>query len=240
MECHNRMPPLTDIPREQFVKQEFTSIARRYELMNQIMTFGMVNGWRRLAISMLNIQPGNTVVDLGAGGGQLTELAATAHPAARFFPSDLTMGMMRVGTQIGLPFSAVDALALPYEDSSVDRVICAFLLRNLDDYLPALKEILRVLKPDGIFVSLDTTPPALAILRPIIRLYMRLAIPLVGALVTGRFSAYDYLIRSTEGFTPAPLLVDHLLQAGFNKAEYRLMLFGTAAIHKAVKKEDSL
>jgi demethylmenaquinone methyltransferase/2-methoxy-6-polyprenyl-1,4-benzoquinol methylase len=134
----------------------------------------------------------------------------------------------------------VDALALPYEDSSVDRVICAFLLRNLDDYQPALKEILRVLKPDGIFVSLDTTPPALAILRPIIRLYMRLAIPLVGALVTGRFSAYDYLIRSTEGFTPAPLLVDHLLQAGFNKAEYRLMLFGTAAIHKAVKKEDSL
>jgi len=233
------MPPLTNIPREQYVKIEFTRIAHRYELMNQIMTFGMVNNWRRQAISMLQIQPGNMVVDLGAGGAQLTELAARVYPDARFYPSDLTMGMMRVGAQTGLPFSAVDAIALPYADSSVDRVICAFLLRNLDDYQPALREIVRVLKPGGVFVSLDTTPPALATLRPIIRLYMRVAIPLIGALVTGRFSAYNYLIRSTEGFTPAPLLVDHLLQAGFNKAEFRLMLFGTAAIHKAVKKEET-
>ena len=229
------MSQLTNIPREQFVKEEFTGIASRYELMNQIMTFGMVNHWRRLAIEMLDIQPGQTVVDLGAGGGQLTELAAKVHPDSRSFPSELTMEMMQVGRPTGLPFSAVDALALPYADASVDRLICAFLLRNLEDYRPALGEILRILKPGGIFVSLDTTPPALAILRPFIRLYMRIAIPLIGALVTGRFGAYEYLIRSTERFTPAPLLADHLRQAGFAQAQYRLMLFGTAAIHRAVR-----
>ncbi len=227
--------PLAPEPRAQFVQREFTEIAHRYELMNQIMTFGSVNRWRKKAIERLNILPGQIVLDLGAGGGQLTELVRLAHPECRIYPSDFTLGMMRVGQRTGLPFAAVDALDLPYPAESVDRVICAFLLRNLEDYRPALKEIYRVLKPGGRFVSLDTTPPTNLLLRPFIRLYMRVAIPIIGSLVTGRIGAYNYLIRSSEQFTPAVKLNKEMDETGYSSAGYQKLMFGTAAIHWAVK-----
>ena len=226
---------ITSEPRAEFVQREFTKIARRYELMNQIMTFGSVNRWRKLAITQLQVLPGQIVLDLGAGGGQLTELVREAHPDSHVYPSDFTLGMMREGQATGLNFTAVDALALPYPSESVDRIICAFLLRNLEDYRPALQEILRVLKPGGRFVSLDTTPPSNKLLRPFIRLYMRVAIPLIGSLVTGQVGAYQYLIRSTEGFTPAETLTGELQQAGFASAGFQRLMLGTAAIHWAAK-----
>lgn len=228
---------ITPGPRVQFVQREFTQIARRYELMNQIMTFGSVNHWRRVAISHLRVQPEHIILDLGAGGGQLTEWIRKEYPGCRVYPSDFTVGMMRVGQGTGMPFTAADALALPYPASSVDGVICAFLLRNIEDYRPALQEILRVLKPGGRFVSLDTTPPSHRILKPLIRLYMRLAIPLIGLLVTGRFGAYDYLIKSSENFTPAEILAGELVDAGFKTADFSRIMVGTAAIHWAQKGE---
>ncbi len=227
--------PLTPETRAQFVRREFTEIANRYELMNQIMTFGSVNRWRKKAILRLQILPGQIVLDLGAGGGQLTELVQRAHPDCRIYPSDFTLGMMRVGQPTGMPFAAVDALDLPYSAKSVDRIICAFLLRNLEDYRPALKEIFRVLKPGGRFVSLDTTPPSNLLLRPFIRLYMRVAIPIIGSLVTGRFGAYNYLIRSSERFTRAEKLTEELNETGFSSTGFQKLMFGTAAIHWATK-----
>jgi len=227
--------PITPGPRAQFVQREFTEIARRYEIMNQIMTFGSVNQWRMKAIAQLQIHSGQVILDLGAGGGQLTEWIQKHHPGCRVYPSDFTVGMMREGRQTNLSFTAADALALPYPSQSVDGVICAFLLRNIEDYRPALQEILRVLKPGGRFVSLDTTPPSNKVLRPLIRLYMRIAIPVIGFLVTGRFGAYNYLIRSTENFTPAETLSAELLQAGFTQTGFERIMVGSAAIHWAEK-----
>jgi demethylmenaquinone methyltransferase / 2-methoxy-6-polyprenyl-1,4-benzoquinol methylase len=87
------------------------------------------------------------------------------------------------------------------------------------------------LKPGGKFVCLDTTPPANKFLKPFIRLYMRIAIPIIGAMVTGRFEAYDYLIRSSEGFTPADTLAREFREAGYSNVGYKKLMFGTAAIH---------
>ncbi len=225
------MDPITSIPRAEFVQQEFTRIASRYELMNQLMTFGFVNHWRRQAIRQLGIQAGQVVLDLAAGGGQLTTLLKKAHPDCSVFPSDFNLPMMRVGRQTGLAFYAADALSLPHEDQSVDRVICAFLLRNVEQYPLAVKEIFRVLKPIGRFVCLDTTPPSNRILKPFIRLYMRVMIPLVGFLVTGNLSAYNYLIQSSEGFASAEDLASIFSSTGFSGVGYRRIMFGTAAIH---------
>ncbi len=196
----------SQVHRAAYVQKEFSLIARRYELMNQIMTFGQVNQWRILAINRLNVLPGQVVLDLAAGGGQLTSLLQARQPDCRVFPSDFNLPMMQVGSQTGLSFYAADALRLPHPEKSADRVICAFLLRNVVDYPLVFQEVLRVLKPGGIFVSLDTTPPVSKFLQPFIRLYMRLAIPFIGALLTGRVSAYNYLIRSSEQFARAETL----------------------------------
>ena len=228
--------PITGIPRSQFVQVEFSAIARRYELMNQIMTFGQVNRLRRLAIKRLQLKPGMKVLDHGAGSGQISRQIVKMHPAMEVFPSDFNAEMILAdGKQKNLPFALSDARKLPYPDASFDRVICGFLLRNISNYPEALEETLRVLKPGGIFVSLDTTPPANNLLHPLIRLYMRVMIPLVGTLVTGRLGAYNYLIKSSEGFTPAVELVVHLQKAGFINPGFEKLMFGAFAVHWAEK-----
>jgi demethylmenaquinone methyltransferase / 2-methoxy-6-polyprenyl-1,4-benzoquinol methylase len=225
--------PITGGSRTQFVQSEFSAIARRYELMNQLMTFGQVNRLRRAAIQKLQLKSGMRVLDHGAGSGQISRQITKLHPGAHIFASDLNAEMIvSDGKRGALPFSLSDARKLPFQTSVIDRFICGFLLRNISDYPNALLEIQRVLKPGGIFVSLDTTPlDAGNLMRPLIQLYMRVMIPLVGALITGRFGAYKYLIKSSEGFTPADQLETDLTRAGFIKTGYQKMMFGAFAIH---------
>lgn len=228
--------PITGISRSQFVQVEFSAIARRYELMNQIMTFGQVNRLRRQSIKRLQMKPGMNVLDHGAGSGQISRQILKMHPGVDVFPSDFNAEMIHADGKHGvLPFTLSDARTLPFADNSFDRVICGFLLRNISNYPEALKEILRVLKPGGIFASLDTTPPAGSLLRPLIQIYMHVMIPLVGALVTGRFGAYDYLIRSSEGFTPAGVLEADLQNTGFINTGFEKHMFGAFAVHWAEK-----
>jgi demethylmenaquinone methyltransferase / 2-methoxy-6-polyprenyl-1,4-benzoquinol methylase len=224
--------------RAAYVQKEFSLIASRYELMNQIMTFGQVNQWRLQAINKLDVRSGQIVLDLAAGGGQLTSLLQAKQPNCRVFPSDFNLPMMLVGRQTGLSFYAADALLLPHPNQSAERVICAFLLRNVVDYPLVLREVLRVLKPGGIFVSLDTTPPVAKFLQPFIRMYMRLAIPVIGAILTGRFTAYNYLIRSSEQFALAETLAGELTAAGFEKVGFKRIMLGSAAIHWGMKPEE--
>lgn len=226
---------ITPIPRAEYVQREFSRIAGRYEFMNQLMTFGSVNNWRRKAIRILDPQPAQTVLDLAAGGGQLTQLLLKQYPTCHAYPSDFNLPMMRVGQSTGLPFYAADALRLPHADASVDRVICAFLLRNVEEYPRVLNEILRILKPGGRFVCLDTTPPVNPVFKPFIYLHMHIGIPLIGTLVTGQFSAYKYLIRSSEKFTRAEKLAQEFEGAGFQQVHFTRLMLGTAAIHWGTK-----
>lgn len=224
--------PITGISRSQFVQIEFSQIAKRYELMNKFMTFGQVNRLRRNAIKVLDLRPGMSILDLGAGGGQISSQIHNMYPDCAIFPSDFNADMIRADkNHTSLPFSRSDARRLPHPDNRFDRVICGFLLRNIRDYPVALAEILRVLKPGGKFVSLDTTPPAGSLLTPFIWLHMRVLIPIIGTLVTGRLRAYSYLIRSSEGFTPAEKLDKEFKEAGFKDTGYNKLMFGAFALH---------
>jgi demethylmenaquinone methyltransferase/2-methoxy-6-polyprenyl-1,4-benzoquinol methylase len=172
------------------------------------------------------------ILDLGAGGGQISHLINSKYPDAKVYPSDFNADMIRADAQhTSLPFSLSDARKLPYPDHSFERVICGFLLRNVRDYPAALAEIFRVLKPGGNFVSLDTTPPAKSIFSPFIWLHMRVFIPIVGTLVTGRINAYRYLVQSSEGFTPAEKLEQEFTETGFKDTDYRKLMFGAFALH---------
>jgi demethylmenaquinone methyltransferase/2-methoxy-6-polyprenyl-1,4-benzoquinol methylase len=172
------------------------------------------------------------ILDLGAGGGQISNLIQKMYPNCSIFPSDFNADMIHADSNhTSLPFNQSDARSLPFPDNRFDRVICGFLLRNIRDYTVALGEIFRVLKPGGKFASLETTPTDGSILSPVLRLYMRVMIPTIGAVVAGRLRAYRYLVRSSEGFTPAEKLEKEFQEIGFRNTGFKRLMFGAFALH---------
>jgi demethylmenaquinone methyltransferase/2-methoxy-6-polyprenyl-1,4-benzoquinol methylase len=126
---------------------------------------------------------------------------------------------------------AADALNLPFAQATFDAVTHGYLLRNVTDIPRALREQLRVLKPGGRMVCLDTTPPRPDLLRPFIMLYLTYVIPLLGSLVTGQRDAYTYLPKSTVGFKTPDELAALMRDAGFVDVQYRTFMFNTMAVH---------
>jgi demethylmenaquinone methyltransferase / 2-methoxy-6-polyprenyl-1,4-benzoquinol methylase len=147
--------------------------------------------------------------------------------------------MMRVGQQhpggSRLRWTGADALRLPFQDAVFDALVSGFLLRNVSDLPQALGEQLRVLKPGGRMVALDTTRPAKNLLTPFINLHLHTIIPALGRLIAGDSEAYTYLPDSTEGFLEAGRLAERMQQAGFRQVGYQRRMFGTVAIHWGVK-----
>jgi demethylmenaquinone methyltransferase/2-methoxy-6-polyprenyl-1,4-benzoquinol methylase len=139
---------------------------------------------------------------------------------------------MRVGNRNGsLPWSAADAINLPFEDKTFDAIVSGFLMRNVGDVQQALKEQYRTLKPGGRIVILDTTKPKRNLLSPFIWLHMHVVIPFLGRIISGFGEAYSYLPDSTEGFLSAEELTVRMAAVGFKRINFDRMMFGTIAIH---------
>lgn len=214
------------------IQEMFSRIARRYMMMNHLMTAGQDIRWRKLAVRQARLSPGASVLDLGTGTGDLAREALQQVPSARVIGADFTLEMMRVGRRFG-PFvcAAADALLLPFAEATFDAVVSGFLMRNVSDLSRALAEQFRVLKPGRRIVILDTTRPRRNLLWPFIWPHMRLVIPLLGALVTGSADAYRYLPESTQNFLTAEDLARRMEQAGFREVGFQRLMFGVAAIH---------
>ncbi len=226
------MTRLTGQERATYVQMMFTQIARRYDLMNRLMTGGQDVRWRKRVIQLAQLKPDSALLDLGSGTGDLAREAREQFPQSKVIAADFTLEMMRVGQKRGaLNFSSADALRLPFHDSAFDAVISGFLLRNVIDLQKALQEQYRVLKPSGRIVSLDTTRPKKNILSPFIWLHMHVVIPTLGGLLTGVKEAYRYLPETTEGFVTAEDLAARMKSAGFKQVNYQRFMFGTIAIH---------
>ena len=210
----------------------FTGIARRYDLMNRLMTFGQDTHWRREVIRRAGLTPTSRLLDLGAGTGDLTREAQRQQPGCKAVAADFTLGMMRAGDLHGhLDWSAADALHLPFPDAGFDVVVSGFLMRNVLDVHQALQEQLRVLKTGGRIVILDTTHPPRNLLTPFLWLQLHLVIPLLGALITGQREAYAYLPESTEKFLYAEQLASAMCESGFRNVAFQRRMLGTIAIH---------
>lgn len=216
----------------------FARIAPRYDLMNRLMTAGMDVRLRKIVIQRAELTPNGILLDLGAGTGDLAQEAIKQYPGGQIFAADFTLGMMQAGQKRSGPkvsFTAADALKIPYANHSFDAVVSGFLLRNVVDLPMSLSEQWRVLKPGGIFVSLDTTRPKKSILSPFINFHTHQVIPFLGKILTGDRDAYVYLPTTTDHFLSAEELVVYLAQAGFKKILFQRAMFNTVAIHWAQK-----
>lgn len=219
----------------------FGRIAHRYDLVNRLMTFGRDSAWRREAVSKLAVNPGDTVLDLGAGTGDLAFEVLRQQPAAFVVASDFTAEMVWVGKQRRhgekVAWVIADAMHLPFAGGCADAVVSGYLMRNVPDVDQTLREQLRTLKLDGRMSSLDTTPPGKSLLRPFLEFYLRRVIPMIGRLVAGDADAYTYLPNSTEHFLSAEALADRIRRAGFLQVGLVRRMFGTMAIHWGRKRE---
>jgi demethylmenaquinone methyltransferase/2-methoxy-6-polyprenyl-1,4-benzoquinol methylase len=177
-------------------------------------------------------------LDLGAGTGDLGREALCQQPAIRLVAADFSLEMMLAGQKSGpLPWMNANALHLPFPDKSFDAVVSGFLMRNVGGLNSALIEPYRILKPSGRVVILETTRPRVGIFTPLVRVYMRLVIPLIGGLISGDRDAYRYLPASSESFVDAEELADQMVSAGFRKVGFCRRMFGTIAIHWGEKNQ---
>jgi demethylmenaquinone methyltransferase / 2-methoxy-6-polyprenyl-1,4-benzoquinol methylase len=220
------------------VRDMFSAVAPRYDLMNRLMTGGMDLAWRREVIRRAALLPGQRLLDLGAGTGDLAREALRQQPGCQVTAGDFTLEMMLAGKQrYAQPsaWSGADALNLPFPDESFDALVSGFLMRNVVDLERAIAEQKRVLRKGGRLVCLDTTRPVRSVLTPFIQFHMRTIIPFLGKLLSDRPTAYVYLPSTSENFLSAEDLLARLQAAGLKDAGFHRVNFSTVAIHWAIK-----
>lgn len=219
------------------VEAMFDRIAPRYDLMNRLMTFGIDRGWRRRAIAALALRPGDRVLDLACGSGDLAAAACAA--GARVVGVDFSAGMLRAAQarRLGCGLVRADALALPLPTAAVDAVVSGFALRNFVDLAGAFAESARVLRPHGRLALLEVDRPASALLRMGHAVYFRRVVPLLGALLADR-DAYAYLPESTAYLPGADALAAMLRSAGFRRVRKDALLGGAAQLLTAERDAD--
>lgn len=227
------------LDKARFVREMFTRIARRYDLMNSLMTCGRHQAWRRAAARLADPQPGGLALDVATGTGDLALALLGETPIRGVIGMDFSDGMLRVGREKLLrrePRGRVslvigDALRLPFPDKTFACVTSAFLLRNLVDLAQGFSEMRRVTQPGGRVVALEITQPTLPGWRHLFGWYFGRLVPWVGGIVARDREAYTYLPRSVERFVPPRELSRLMEGARLRNVSYRRLGLGTVTIH---------
>lgn len=226
-----------------YVQAMFDRIARRYDVMNRMMTFGRDQAWRRYVVKQAAVPTGGSLLDVATGTGDILFEALKRDTTLTGVGADFAAGMMRVGQHRRLGnrviWSQADALALPFADSIFDAVTSGYLMRNVIDVPGAFKEQMRVVKPGGRIVCLDTAPPPRNLLHPFILIHLRYIIPLLGRIVAGDDSAYTYLPESTQTFKTPEELADLMREAGLQNVRFKRFMFGTMAVHTGIRPKET-
>lgn len=226
-----------------YVDAMFARIARRYDLLNAIMTFGRHATWRRATVDFAVRPSARLALDVAAGTGDLAVALAQSIPRPTVVAVDFCASMLEVAAQkvdslppdVRVCLVAGDALHLPLPDATFDCATMGFGLRNVSDVPRALAEIRRVLRPGGRFANLELTPLPGGLRAAVFRAYFNRFVPLLGAAVAGDLAAYQYLPRSLQGFPTAEQLAGLMRDAGFGTVSYRRLAGGTVAIHHGIK-----
>lgn len=225
----------------------FTDVPPKYDILNRILTLNMDEGWRRRAARRIVENNPQRILDLCCGTADLTmHIAKMAEKSAEIYGLDFShtmldraRGKVAVFGEGRVSLVQGDAGNMPFEDNFFDAIGISFGFRNLTFENPDaqlhISEVLRVLKPGGRFVIVETSQPSNGIIRRGYHLYMKYITAPIGGLISGNRPAYDYLAYSGNNYWSIPELSDVLLKAGFRKAEGTPLLMGVSAIMVAGK-----
>ena len=226
------------------VRGVFDRVAGRYDLMNDLMSGGVLRLWKDAVAARLNPQPGETIIDCAGGTGDMARryarMARRAQlrrggAAAKVFVGDYNAEMVAAGGAKGgepeIAWAVGDAQALPLPDASVDAYSIAFGIRNVTDIPGALSEARRVLKPGGRFLCLEFSRPTTEALQKAYDAYSFKVIPEIGARFANDRDAYQYLVESIRRFPEQRRFAAMMSEAGFSRVEFTNFTGGVAALH---------
>ena len=233
--------------KERFVRDLFNSIARRYDLMNSLMTVGRDKAWRKLTVVRSGIKEGGYALDVCCGTGMLSmELVKTIGAAGKVVGLDFSENMLSVARENVKEFPLRDsirfvqgnAMELPFEDNSFDCATVGWGLRNVPDTSMAVSEMARVVKPGGKVVSLDMAQPTVPVFKQGYWLFFEKVVPAMGKLWAGNKGAYGYLHDSARAFPPQWELAEIFKRAGLVQTGYSNLMGGAVAIVEGTKPKD--
>jgi len=224
------------------VRNMFNGIAQNYDALNRVISFGIDISWRKKVVALIEATNPKNVLDIATGTGDLAiHLAETR--AEKIIGLDLSPGMLSVGIEKvaqknlshKIDMIIGDSEALPFETGSIDAVTVAFGVRNFENLALGLSEILRVLKPKGTLVILETSVPEKTPFKQGYGLYSKSLLPLIGRLFSKDKSAYSYLSESAAQFPYGISFNNILKEIGFTTVVHHPQTFGVATIYQAVK-----
>lgn len=226
------------------VAQVFHSVAARYDVMNDLMSFGVHRLWKRLTLERAGVRPGHHVLDIAGGTGDLAlKFSRLVGPRGRVVLADINASMLRVGRDklldngVGdnVEYVQANAEALPFADNSFDCITIAFGLRNVTDKDAALRSMARVLKPGGRLLVLEFSKPASAALSRLYDEYSFRVLPRMGEWVAQDGESYRYLAESIRMHPDQETLKAMMENAGLERVEYTNMTGGVVALHRGIK-----
>lgn len=227
------------------VAEVFTSVASKYDVMNDLMSFGVHRLWKRYAISLTGVRSGQHVLDIAGGTGDLSKVfSREVGRTGKVVLSDINQAMLEVGRERlinagcnNVDFVLANAETLePFEDNSFDLVTISFGLRNVTDKDAALRSMYRVLKPGGRLLVLEFSKPKFESLSKAYDLYSFTALPFMGKLVANDSESYQYLAESIRMHPDQNTLKQMMADAGFSNCDYHNLTGGIVAVHRGFKR----
>ncbi len=222
----------------------FQSVANRYDLMNDVMSFGFHRLWKKFTLSAANVHPGQHVLDIAGGTGDLAiALSKKVGEKGVVILADINDAMLKIGRDKCIDagifnnsrFVQANAEFLPFQDNTFDCITIGFGLRNVTDKTAALKSMYRVLKPGGKLLVLEFSKPALPLLEKLYDTYSFRVIPTLGQWITGDKESYQYLVESIRMHPDQESLKECMESCDFNDVHYHNLTQGIVALHTGWK-----
>lgn len=226
------------------VAEVFNSVASKYDVMNDVMSFGIHRVWKKIAMAHTGLRKGQRALDVAGGTGDLTiYLSKQVGPTGEVVISDINPEMLEQGRRRlidkgiagNVSYTVANAEELPFEDNSFDCVTIAFGLRNVTNKDKALQSMYRVLKPGGRLLVLEFSKPVLPGLDRVYDFYSFKVLPMMGKVIANDADSYQYLAESIRMHPEQSVLKDMMEQAGFERCSYHNMSGGIVALHKGFK-----
>ena len=226
------------------VRGVFDSVAGRYDLMNDLMSGGIHRIWKRFTIELSAVRPGQTVLDIARGTGDLAaKFSRLVGSEGQVILADINAAMLTVGRDRLIDKGATgnvqvvqaDAQHLPFDDNSIDCITIAFGLRNVTDKAMAMRSMLRVLRPGGRLLVLEFSKPTSALLGKLYDQYSFQILPAMGRLIAQDAESYRYLAESIRQHPDQETLLEMMETAGFVNCRYHNMTGGVVALHQGFK-----